>query len=169
MDFLEVVRKRKSIRRFQSKEIEEEKIKKILEIVRQAPSAGNLQAYKIFVVKSKTAKKRFLSTSFGQQWIKEAAVLLIFCTDIKLSSQRYGTRGAQLYALQDASIAASYAQLAITDLGFGSVWIGSFNEEKIKKVLETDLMPIAILAIGHPAEDPIRPEKKTVEEIGEIL
>jgi len=166
---LEVVKKRKSIRRFRPKEIDEEKIKKILEMVRQAPSAGNLQAYQVFVVKSKAAKERFFAATYGQRWIKEAAVLFVFCADINLSSQRYGARGTQLYALQDATIAVSYAQLAITDLGLGSVWVGSFDEREIQETLGTDLVPVAILAVGYPAEDPVRPEKKTIKEIAKIL
>ena len=96
MDFLEVVKKRKSIRRFQPKEVEEEKIQKILEIVRQAPSAGNLQAYKVFVIKTQEAKNKFYPASFGQEWIKQAAVLFVFCADKVSSSERYGQRGIEL-------------------------------------------------------------------------
>lgn len=168
MDFLEVVKKRKSIRRFKPKEVEEEKIKEILNVVRQAPSAGNLQAYKIFVLKTKEARLKFFAASYGQSWIKDASVLFIFCADSFSSSQRYGPRG-QLYALQDATIAAAYGQLAITNLGLASVWVGTFDEKKIQAVLKTSLVPTAILAVGYPDEDPVRPVKKEVEEIAEII
>ena len=169
MDFLNVIKKRKSIRRFQTKEIENDKIQKILEIVRQAPSAGNLQAFKIFIVKNKTTKERFFTATYRHQWAEEAAILFVFCADINLSSQRYGVRGAHLYALQDATIATTFAQLAITDLGLGSVWIGSFDEKRIKKALNTDLIPIAILAVGYVAENPIRPKKKQIKELTQII
>ena len=169
MDFLKVIKKRKSIRKFQAKEIEKEKIQKILEIVRQAPSAGNLQAYKIFVVKSKTIKERFFTVTYRHRWAKEAAILFVFCADKAGSSERYGQRGANLYAVQDATIACAYAQLAIVDLNLGSVWIGSFDEERIKKALNTGLIPIAILAAGYPAEDPVRPAKKKIKELSKII
>lgn len=169
MDFLEIVKKRKSIRRFKEKEIGEEKIREILEVVRQAPSAGNLQAYKVFVVKEKEKKKKLAQAALGQDFIAEAAVVLIFCANPKESALRYGRRGQELYSIQDATIACCYAQLAATNLGLGSCWVGAFSGEEVQKVLGTDLLPVAILPIGSPNENPVRPEKKDIEEIAETL
>lgn len=169
MDFLEVIKKRKSIRRLKEREVEEEKIRKILEVVRQAPSAGNLQAYKVFVIKSKEKRETLAQAALGQRFIAEAPVVLVFCAHPQGSALRYGRRGGELYSLQDATIACSYAQLAAADLGLGSCWVGAFYEDEVQEVLGTNLLPVGILPIGYPDEDPVRPEKKEVEEIAEVV
>jgi len=165
MKFFEVLEKRHSTRSFRNKEVEEEKIKKIMEAVNSAPSAGNLQSYKVFIVKDKEKKKKLVDASFGQEFIAEAPIVFVFCADQK--NQRYGKRGKRLYSLQDATIAAAYSQLAATALGLGSVWVGAFDEKEVLKVLGNpeQLLPIAIIPIGYSDEKPKQRIRKTLEEI----
>lgn len=169
MDFLEVVKKRKSIRRFKDKQVEEEKIRKILEVVRQAPSAGNLQPYKVFVVKNLKKRQAIASAGYNQEALAQAPIIFVFCIAPWISGQYYGRRGEELYAVEDGSIACAYAQLAATNLGLSSCWIATFNNRAIRDILSAELIPIALLPIGYPAEDPLRPDKKEVEKIAEII
>ncbi|MFN7181896.1 MAG: nitroreductase family protein, partial [Planctomycetota bacterium] len=76
-------------------------------------------------------------------------------------------RGKKLYAIQDATIACAYAQLAITALGLGSVWVGAFDEKKVKQILNLpkELKPIAILPIGYPNEQPKITSRRKLEDI----
>lgn len=171
MEFFDVIKSRHSIRKFQKKEIEEEKLKKILEAANSAPSAGNLQAYEIFLVRDKEKRRKLARAAYGQDFIEEASVILVFCANPKRSAWRYGSRGKNLYCIQDATIAASYTQLAVTDLGLGSVWVGAFDDEKVLEVLGNpkDVWPVTIIPIGYPDEKPhITSRRKLNDFVHEI-
>ncbi len=132
MEFFEVVENRHSIRAFQKKDIEEEKIQKLLEVANSAPSAGNLQAYHIFLVKDEKKKEKLARVSCDQDFIAKAPVDLVFCTHPKRSANIYGKRGESLYSIQDATISCAYVHLAAVDLGLASVFVGAFDEKKGK-------------------------------------
>jgi nitroreductase len=165
MDFFEAVEKRKSIRKFQEREIENSKLEKIIDACNKSPSAGNLQAYRIFVVKDKEKKQALVKTANGQEFIEEAPVVLVFCANPKESGVRYGERGENLYSVQDATIAAAYSQIASASLGLGSVWVGAFSDRDVRTVLGTELKPVAVIPIGYPDEEPETTPRKNTEEI----
>ena len=166
MKFQKLLKERHSVRAYQKREIEEEKLNQILEGARSAPSAGNLQAYKICVVKDKKAREK-IAEAANQDFIAEASVVLVFLQDPDQSSQKYGQRGEVLYSIQDATIACAYAQLAAADLGLGAVWVGAFDEEEVAKIIDTSrgLRPIAILPIGYPAEEPQVKPRRSLDEL----
>jgi len=167
MKFGQVIKNRKSIRRFLAKEVEEEKLQKILEIANRAPSAGNLQAYKIYLLKDKNIQEELTKVAGGQGSIAQASVSLVFCAAPTISLARYGARGETLYAVQDATIACCFAWLAAVDQGLSAVWIGPFDEEKVKEILniEKDLRPVAILPIGYSAETPPETPRKNLSDL----
>lgn len=167
MEFFDLIKARRSIRAFTKKEVEEEKIKHILEAANRSPSAGNLQAYEIVVVKDKARKKQLADAALGQSPVAEVPVVLIFLASPNRSSAKYGKRGEELYCILDAAIATSYAQLAVTDLGLGCVWIGAFDDEKVKKIIKAPeyLHPVAILPIGYPAEKPMPTPRRRIEDL----
>lgn len=72
------------------------------------------------------------------------------------SAAKYRQRGAGLYSVQDATIACAYAQLAATELGLGTVWVGAFDDDAVAKAVNAkpDWKPVAILPIGYAAEAP---------------
>lgn len=166
MEFFEVLKKRRSIREFEDREIEEEKLRQILEVARSAPSAGNLQAYQIFVVKDLATKKDLAKAALGQDFIFQAPVVLVFVTHPERSA-KYGQRGKNLYCLQDATIAATFAWLAAVDLGLTGVWVGAFEDSEVKKVLkiQKDWQPVAILPFGYPAESPSSTSRRALKDI----
>jgi nitroreductase len=167
MEFEEVIKKRQSIRKFVKKEIPEEKIRKILELANLSPSAGNLQARKVVLVKDKKIKQELARAALSQESVSEAPVVFVVCADLEESAKKYGMRGRELYAIQDATIFASYLQLVAVSLGLASCWAGSLREEEIKRILglSGDLRPIAIIPIGYPAEGPYRTPRKSLDEI----
>lgn len=167
MEFAEVVKKRRSIRSYKSDSVSDEQIEKILEVVQQAPSAGNLQAYKVVVVKDEGTREALVSACGGQEYLVEAPVTLVFFADAEQSGQRYGERGRTLYSVQDATIAATYAQLAAVEQGLGTVWIGAFNEGQVQEILnEHVLRPVVILPVGVPKKIPEMPKRR---DLGELL
>lgn len=171
MSFFDLISSRHSVRAFKKQDIPDELIKKILKAATAAASAGNLQSYQIFVVTKKDLKKGLVSAAHEQSFIEEASVVFVFCADPKSAAKEYGNRGEELYALQDATIACTYAQLAAHSLGLGSVWVGSFDEEEVSKILDipSSLRPIALLVVGFTAEKPEVTPRKPLSEITHIM
>ena len=133
-DFFETVRHRHSVRNYQSDlPVEKEKLHAILETACSAPSAGDLQAYKIVVVSNQEKRQSLMNAAHDQHFIAEAPICLVFCAEPSRSEREYGQRGRDLYATQDATIAAAYAQLAIVAAGMTSTWIGYLMKTKSKK------------------------------------
>jgi nitroreductase len=147
-------KKRKSVRNFLEEEIEKEKLEEILKVVESSPSAGNLKAREVLVVKEKELKQELAKASFHQNFISQAPLVLIFFALPEKSKQVYGERGENLYALQDATISCAYAWLEAVNMGLGACWVGAFDEEKVKEILKvpSGWRPIALLPIGYPAE-----------------
>jgi len=155
MEFFETVIKRRSVRAFKKEPVEEWKINRLLEAANLAPSAGDLQAYEIVVVRDVERKRRLAEAALGQDFIEEAPVVFVFLSNPRRSARRYGRRGAELYCVQDATIAAAYLQLAATALGLGSVWVGAFDDDEVGACVDAgELRPVAIIPVGYPAEEP---------------
>ena len=147
----ELFKKRRSVRGYKDVLVEEEKLKEILAAAESAPSAGGLKAREILMVKDKETREALAGAALGQDFVAEASVVLIFCAMPEHSARKYGQRGRELYAVQDATIAASFAWLEAINLGLSSCWVGAFDEEAVKQVLKLNesLRPIAILPIGY--------------------
>ncbi len=166
-NFFSTIRRRHSVRRYHADmPVEPEKLHAILESAVAAPSAGDLQAYQILVVRSR--KNRLaLAHSTDQDFLAEAPICLVFCTDTERSAQTFGERGKELYALQDATIAAAYAQLAAVAADLGSTWVGYFDAAEIAALLglNANLTPVTLLSIGYPAELPGSTPRRRLDEI----
>ena len=167
-DFFETVRHRPSIRKYQpDMPVEIEKLHAILEMACAAPSAGDLQSYRVIVVHDLIERQALVHVAYEQTFIAEAPVCLVFCADPARSETTFGERGATLYALQDATIAAAYAQLATVAAGMGSTWVGYFDEDQVRKVLglEPELIPITLISLGYPAEFPEPSSRRRLHEV----
>jgi len=167
MEFFEVVENRHSIRAFKDKEIEKERLDKLLFVANSSPSAGDLQAYQIFLVKKNALKVALAKAAYGQDFLAQASVDLVFCIDPLRSARKYGKRGSELYSIQDATISAAYVHLAAVDLGLGSVFVGAFDEEAISKILSLpgNLRPIIILPVGYPDEKPDATPRRKINDL----
>jgi nitroreductase len=163
--FFKTVEKRHSIRSFTDKTIESIKLKKILETALMGPSAKGLQNYRIYIIEDKKKKENLVRVSHDQEYVN-APLLLVFCTEPKKIKKMMGMRGESLLSVQDASIAASYAQLSATALGLSSVWVGNFDEKLVQKIIRTRLRPVVILPIGYPNE---RPQRKKLKKINDMV
>jgi len=165
--FFELISTRHSVRTFKESVLSDEIIKKILMAANKAPSAGNLQSYKIFIVTKTDDKKKLAIAAHEQDFIEKASTILVFCADPITVSAEYGTRGKELFCIQDATIACSYSQLAAQSLGLSSVWVGSFDEKKVTRSLSIpdDLKPVAMLIIGFADEEPEITGRKPLNEI----
>ncbi|MFP4161057.1 MAG: nitroreductase family protein [Ectothiorhodospira sp.] len=167
-NFFQTVRHRHSIRSYQADmPVEPEKLHAILETAVAAPSAGDLQSYRIVCVSDPALRQQLTEAADGQAFVAQAPVTLVFCTDSERSGQQYGQRGRELFALQDATIAAAYAQLAAVAAGMGSTWVGFFDEQAVMRALDLaeGLRPVALLCIGYPAELPEESHRRRLDEV----
>ena len=162
-----MLKKRCSTRKFKPTQIDSRKTKKLLQAINSAPSAGNLQSYKIVLVREREKRRLVAEACLAQGFISSAPIVLVFFADTAKASGQYGSRGINLYAVQDATIAAAYAQLAATALGLSSCWIGAFDEARIKKLFNapTQVIPVAVIPIGFASEKPALTSRRAVEEI----
>ena len=170
MDFFEFVSTRRSIRTFTDRRVDDEQLHKILEAANLAPSAGNLQAYEIYVVREPSLRTSLAEAAHSQSFVSEAPLVLVFCAHPARSAQRYKQRGERLYAIQDATIACTFAMLAATDLGLGTVWVGAFDEESMRQAIGAPpgVNPVALLPIGYAAEKPEAAARRPLHELVHI-
>jgi len=162
---LEIIKKRRSIRNFQKKEIPEQIIDKLIEALIWAPSAGNLQARKFYFVFNQKIKERLVEEAFVQSFIIEAPLVVIGCQGEEIA-RRYGERGKNLYSICDVAVSIQNLMLLAYEQGLGSVWIGRFDEKIASKILNLpeNLRPIVIVPVGYPAESPSAPSRAPKEE-----
>ena len=167
MDFFDVVKIRRSIRSYTNKPISEKEIERLLDAGRLAPSAGNIQCWKFLIVRRKEKKQLLSVAAFNQTFIEEASAVLVVCTDMRQSEMNYGSRGVNLYSIQDAAAAIENILLAACALGLGACWVGAFNEEivRLEFNIPEHIRPLAIVPVGHPSEKPLMPPKRFLEEI----
>ncbi len=159
MSFLEIVRKRRSIRRYKSDPVPRKKLEYILEAGRLSPSCGNRQCWK-FVVVTDQAKKKAIAT---RDWIAEAPAIIVGCARPEQSGSRFG----QQYYMLDMGIAMEHMVLAAAEQGLGTCWIGAtFDEGDVKKALGVpgEVRVVGLLPLGYPAETPGPKDRKPMED-----
>ena len=167
MEFFELIQERHSVRAFQARKVPDDVLQKILEAANRAPSAGNLQAYEIYVLTQPQVRAQVASAALDQSFIAQAPLLLVFCSHPARSEWRYRKRGVRLYALQDATIACTFAMLAATALGLGSVWVGAFDDEGVRRAIGAPRghLPVAILPLGYAAERPLASPRRSLDDL----
>ncbi|MEW6214696.1 MAG: nitroreductase family protein [Nitrospirota bacterium] len=169
MDILTVVKQRRSIRDFQKRDIPEEIVNKLIDALIWAPSAGNLQARKFYFIKDERLKKRIVAAALNQNFIAEAPLVIVGCTDSRIS-YRYGERGVHLYSILDVACSIMGMMLVAHENGLGSTWVGAFHEDEVFKILNMpyNLRPVAIVPVGYPSKIPYPPPRVSKEEAVEF-
>ncbi len=157
MNFLDLVKHRKSVRDFLDKPVEREKLMMCLEAARLAPSASNSQPWRFIVVDDKQSKKKLCEVAFGgvysiNSFCKTAPVIVVVISEKSKFMTRISAmfRGTQFYLI-DIGIACEHFVLQAEDLGLGTCWIGWFNERAVKSVLNIprDKKIDILLALGY--------------------
>jgi nitroreductase len=168
LDFFEAIRLRRSVRAFTDKNVSDEEVMRLIEAARLAPSAGNIQPWSFVIVKKTEIKNKLYSAALHEDFIREAPVVIVVCTNEELSRRGYGSRGANLYCIQDAAAATENILLAACAMELGACWIGAFNEDAVGEAINAPghVRPVAIVPVGHPAE---RPSPRHLRPLGEIM
>ena len=167
MNFLDLAKKRFSSRKYLSKQIEEEKLLKILEAARIAPSAANKQPWIFFIIRS-DEKRNQISQVYHHDWLKSAPVIIVACADHKKGWIRSDNKD---HCDIDLAIAIDHITLQAAELDLGTCWICNFDQQKCKNILQLPehIEPIALIPVAYPADvpDPNRhlSERKQLKEI----
>jgi nitroreductase len=164
---LEAVRKRRSVRRYQEKNIPSSILEEIFEAARLAPSASNRQPWKFVVVQDEGLKQKVMEASILhgklQPFIVEASVIIAGCaTDVS----HIMPNGVPSHHV-DLSIALEHISLQAAELGLGSCWIGAFNQEKVKDLLKIteNAAVVCLMTLGYPAGNSLQRKRKPLEDI----
>jgi len=166
MDCIEVINKRRSIRKFKNIDIGKENMDILLNAAQAAPSAGNMQGRDFIIVSDRTIKRELVAAAHNQHFIASAPVIIVAVANIKRSSSRYGTRG-ELYAIQDATTSAMNIMLAATNIGLGTCWIGAFDEDMVRDILKIPIgeRPVAMIPVGYSDENPVMPQRMSLDQV----
>lgn len=174
---MEILLRRRSLRHFAERDVEENLRQKILEAAFQAPTAGNQQMYSILDIRDPSIKQALSESCDNQPFIAKAPMVLIFLADYEKWHRAYGLAGLEvrppgqgelLLAIQDAVIAAQNAVIAAESLGLGSCYIGDilenkeFHQDLLK--LPKRVLPISMLVLGYPQSDRVRPARPRFDQ-----
>jgi nitroreductase len=148
MEYMEVVKKRRSIRRYKSDPISGKDLKTILEAARLAPSWGNRQCWQYVIVTDQSIKEKLAGEE--RKWISEAPAVIVACANTRESGHKPGMD----YYMLDIGISLEHLILAATNLGLGTCWIGAFDEKQAKEALGVpdDIRVVAFTPLGYPVE-----------------
>lgn len=163
MDVFEAIKERRSVRAYDDKPVEKEKLNKIFEAARLAPSAANYQEWRFVVVTEKSKGKALMTAANNQSFVAEAPVVIACCAETDEHKMRCGE---QCYPI-DVAIAIDHITLAAVALGLGTCWIGSFYPDKVREILNIPetIKVVELLTLGYSADSPRPKNRKTIEEI----
>lgn len=165
MELMDVIKLRRSIRKYKPDPVSDEDIEYVLNAARLAPSWKNLQCWRYVVVKNEEIRRKIAeSRPQSKDWIIEAPVIIVACADPSKS----GYHGDKEYYLVDIGISFEHLILAARERGLGTCWIGEFNEEIVKEAIDApeNIRIVAFTPLGYPAiEKGEVKDRKNLEEI----
>ena len=163
MEFSELIKKRYSVRSYKPDQVEEDKLRQVLEATRLAPTAANRQPFQLIVVHT-AGKEAELRRIYDRSWFAQAPVVICACG---LPSQSWVRRDGKNFCDVDVAIVMDHLILAAADLGLGTCWIGAFDAAATREVLglPQGVEPIALTPLGYPADQPGTKNRKPLTEL----
>lgn len=165
MKVLDVIQKRRSVRKYKEDPIPEKDLMRVLEAARLAPSGKNFQPWKFIIVKDKALKEKLAQASAGQFFMAEAPIIIVGCG---FPDNCYAHMGRYMKSWSvDVTIALEHLILQAQEEGLGTCWIGSFEEEEVKAILNIpeNVKVLALTPLGYPDEIPRFRGRKILDEI----
>ncbi|MDD3653963.1 MAG: nitroreductase family protein [Desulfotomaculaceae bacterium] len=163
MEFLDVIKKRHSVRSYKPDPVEQEKLAVILDAAVLAPTAANRQAFKVIVIDT-SGRKEDLKRIYDREWFSEAPLALCVCS---IPGRCWVRNDQKNYSDVDAAIVMDHIILAATDQGLGTCWIAAFNLQAAKEVLGLDdsMEPVAFTPLGYAKETKVSKARKALDEL----
>lgn len=150
MSVMDAIKTRKSVRSFLDQPVEDEKLRTILEAGRLAPSASNRQEWRYVIVRDRETRKKLAEAANWQTFVGEAPIVIVACAETDNHVMDCG----QLCYPIDVAISLDHMALVAAELGLGTCWIGAFNEEKVKAILDIpeEVRVIELMPLGYPVD-----------------
>ena len=175
MEILEAILSRRSIRRYKSNPVEDEKLKVMWESARLAPSGGNTQPWNFVIVRSDETRKQIVEACHRQNWMLQAPVLLVCVADIRTRIKEQenivlSETSPQVELkkiIRDTAIAIEHLVLQAESLGLSTCWVAYFEQEDIRPILSIppDKYVVAVITVGYADESPRARPRRSLEEI----
>ena len=162
MDIFEVIKRRYSCRAYQDKAIEPDKLARVLEAARLAPSAKNFQDWRFVIVTDVDTKARLAEAANNQHFVGTAAAVIVACSN----NDHVMTCGQAIGPI-DVAIALEHIALQAVAEGLATCWIGAFQAEKVRSILgiPAGVAIIELMPIGYPADRQRSPKREPIEKI----
>ena len=163
MDIYTVIKTRRSVRKYKATPVDQDKIDRILEAARLAPSAANFQPWHFILIRDEQTRRN-LKGAYGRDWFTAAPVIICACAE---PGKGWVRRDGKNYADVDVTIAFEHLVLAAAAEGLGTCWIGAFDPVKLKRILGLPdaIEPLAMTPLGYPDEAPRPTNRKPLSEI----
>jgi len=163
MEFLDLVKKRYSVRAYKPDQVEDEKLRLILDAARLAPTAANRQPFKVIIVHTK-GREEELRKIYRREWFTQAPLLICVCG---IPAASWVRDDMKRYLDVDAAIVMDHMILVATELGLGTCWIAAFNTKAAREILgiPEDVEPLLFTPLGYAADTPGVKERKSIGEL----
>ena len=157
MTVFDAIKNRRSVRKYKDVPVPDEKLARVLEAARIAPSAGNRQEWKFIVVRDKATRERLVDACRGQAFVGQAGSVIVACA----------TDPSRKWHMVDVAIAVDHMTLAAHEAGLATCWIGAYEEDKVKEILgiPSGIKVVVLLPVGVPDTDGVARPRKALEEI----
>ena len=165
MSVLDVIKERRSVRSYKPDPIPEDVLQRVLDAARFSPSGKNLQPWKFILVNDENLKRRLAEASVGQYFVAEAPLVIVACA---FPDKCYSRMGNYMKSWPvDVAIAIEHLMLQAQEEGLGTCWIGAFEEEDVKAILDIPegVRVLALTPVGYTTENPAPRGRKSLEEI----
>lgn len=166
MEFDLVLKKRRMVRSFSEKQVDDVQIARLLRNAHRTPSAGFLQQQEFIVVKDKKTKQKLAEAAVGQEFVAQAPVVIVVCSNTDRVVKRYGDRGVNFYSIIDGAFASMLILLTVVNEGLAACFVGAFKDNEVSKILKLPkhVKPIGIIPVGHANEPPEKFERMSLED-----
>ena len=163
MDFQELINRRYSVRAYKSDPVEEEKLQKVLDAARLAPTATNRQPIQLVVMRT-AGREEDLKRIYKKDWLGQAPLIVFVCA---VPAEAWSRMDNKNYSEVDATIAMDHLILAAAELGLGTCWVAAFDPAAVREALKLPegVEPVALTPIGYPADRPREKKRKPLTEL----
>ncbi len=163
MDVFEAIQQRYSVRQYKDQPVEAEKLERVLEAARLAPSASNRQEWRFVVVTDAETRQKLMAAAGGQGFVGQAPVVIAACAETDEHVMRCGL---MCYPI-DVAIALEHIALQAVAEGLGTCWVGAFDAEAVKEILDIpqQIRVVQLMPLGYPDDQPGIKHRLALEEI----
>ena len=161
------IKKRRTYKNFLNKKISKSKLNKIVDFIKHAPNAGNLQNWRLVIVQNQETKEKLVKASYDQEWIAQAPAVVVVCSDNEDIERFFGKKNSKKFGTQGCAAGMQTMLLKAEELGIASSWCAISNERLVGEILKIpdNISLEAIICLGYSSEKLIQPKRINTDNI----